>query len=69
MKSSYLLLFSLCLLTVLHKGNADLNVVKQNTCEPGTTFQRDCNTCRCRPDGTVGGCTRRFCNPPVTLQP
>lgn len=29
-------------------------------CEPGTTFKRDCNTCRCTPSG-LAACTRKMC--------
>nr|B3A0N9.1 RecName: Full=Serine protease inhibitor 2; AltName: Full=Protease inhibitor MSPI-2 [Melanoplus sanguinipes] len=32
------------------------------SCEPGTTFQDKCNTCRCGKDGkSAAGCTLKAC--------
>lgn len=33
------------------------------TCEPGTAFKFECNTCRCSSDGKTAGCTYKFCLP------
>nr|7SAP_A Chain A, Serine protease inhibitor I/II-like Protein [Tribolium castaneum]7SAP_B Chain B, Serine protease inhibitor I/II-like Protein [Tribolium castaneum] len=32
-----------------------------SSCQPGTTFRRDCNTCVCNRDGTNAACTLRAC--------
>nr|7SND_A Chain A, Pacifastin-related peptide [Coptotermes formosanus]7SND_B Chain B, Pacifastin-related peptide [Coptotermes formosanus]7SND_C Chain C, Pacifastin-related peptide [Coptotermes formosanus]7SND_D Chain D, Pacifastin-related peptide [Coptotermes formosanus] len=32
-----------------------------SSCQPGTTYQRGCNTCRCLEDGQTEACTLRLC--------
>lgn len=39
------------------------NKTKEKTCEPGTTFKRDCNTCKCAENGKDISCTEKACAP------
>jgi hypothetical protein len=37
--------------------------IATQTCEPGSTFRRECNTCVCSADGTNAVCTLKACLP------
>ena len=41
--------------------------VLEQICEPGTSWQADCNTCTCTDDG-IPVCTLAACSPPELQQ-
>uniref|UniRef100_U5EWN5 Putative serine protease inhibitor i/ii n=1 Tax=Corethrella appendiculata TaxID=1370023 RepID=U5EWN5_9DIPT len=57
-----ILLFGLFFITV-NAVVAEVTSTNDQVCEPNSVFQKECNTCRCSPDGKLVSCTRKFCIP------
>lgn len=36
-------------------------LITEQVCEPGKSFKKDCNLCRCSNDGKDYACTRKSC--------